>query len=128
MILGGFDIELAGAVIAGNDMNVVLRSLRGAWPQAIVETSDGTSVITIATAITQRWSAPCEVFIYEHRASYESWTANGLTVENANEMIAVAVESDGMSFVVNDPNAPTVILVRELMDAVTQNRWLALAA
>jgi hypothetical protein len=71
---------------------------------------------------------PCEVFIYEHRAAYDSWTASGLTEANAHQMISVALESDGIAFVVNDAEAPTVTLVGELMDAVKNNRWLALAA
>ncbi len=94
----------------------------------MVESSDGTVLLPVGTALRQRWPVPSEVFIYKTRAAYESWTALGLTDENADEMVAVTVEPDCTSFVVSKPDAPSGAIVDEMIEAVMSNRRFALAA
>jgi hypothetical protein len=73
------------------------------------------------------WPTPSEAFIYESHAAYESWTASGLTHANADKMLAVTLEHDCISFVVNDRLGTTAAIVGDMMDSVRENRWLALA-
>jgi hypothetical protein len=126
-MIGGVDTALVGPVLGG-DLDVLLRAARAVWPLAIVESDDGTVVKKIGEALRLRWDAPCEFFIYENRAAYESWSAHGLTDGSANKIVTVMVEPDCISFVVGDDDGPTASIVRETVDALTKNRWFALAA
>jgi hypothetical protein len=126
-MIGGVDIALPGPVLAG-DMDVLLRAARAEWPRAVVEDGDGTIVVQIGDALRRPWDVPCEVFIYEDREAYESWTAHGLTEQNANTIVSVMVERDCISFVVGDSIGPTASIVAQTIYAVRNNRWLALAA
>lgn len=43
-------------------------------------------------------------------------------------MLAVTLDTDCISFVVNEEGGATAAIVRDMIDSVRQNRWLALAA
>ncbi len=119
-MIGGYDTVLPGLVL-GEDLDFLLRATRAAWPQAVVE-SDGGTVSKIGDALRLRWDAPCEFFIYEHRAAYESWAAHGLTDENANTIITVMVEPDCVSFVADVATGPAAAVVREALESLEKNR------
>jgi hypothetical protein len=126
-MIGGVDIPFTGTVLDG-DVDVLLRAARAAWPHAFVESGDGTFAEPIGRAVRVRWSAPAEMFVYESPEAYASWTASGLTEENADKMVAVTLEADCISFVVNDEGGTTGAIVRDMVESVRENRWLALAA
>jgi hypothetical protein len=125
-MIGGYDVLLPGLVLP-DDMDVLLRASRAAWPSAMVESGDGQTLLTVGEALRVRWPISGEVFIYKTRGAYASWTASGLTDENANEMVAITLEQDCIAFVVSDAAAPTSTMVDEMIEAVKENRWLALA-
>lgn len=126
-MIGGVDFPLSGPVVA-DDMDVLLRGARAEWPEAVVEDGAGNFVVVIDAALRMRWSIPSEAFIYENRAAYESWTACGLTHQNAHQMVSVSLESDCISFVVSDLAAPSASIVAGMVEGVEKNRWLARVA
>lgn len=125
-MIGGHDVSLLGTVHPG-DADVLLRASRAAWPKSVVESGDGSIVVPVGQALRLQWPVPSEVFVYETHAAYESWTASGLTTENATHMVAITIENDCISFVVNAATGPTTSLVEEMIQALKENRWLALA-
>jgi hypothetical protein len=126
-MIGGVDIAFTGTVLNG-DIDVLLRAARAAWPRAFVETGDGSFAAPVGDTFRVQWPVPSEVFIYESRAAYESWTASGLTDDNARKMVALTLEADCISFVVNEEGGATAAIARDMIESVRENRWLALAA
>ena len=126
-MIGGVDIAFTGTVLDG-DIDVLLRAARAVWPAAFVESGDGSFAAPVGKTFRVQWPVPSEAFIYESRAAYESWTGSGLTDENANKMVAFTIEADCISFVVNDEGGATAAIVRDMIESVRENRWLALAA
>jgi len=120
-MIGGHDVSLTGPVLR-DDMEVLLRAARAAWPSAVLESGDGETQMPIGEAIRHQTAMPSEVFLYKNRGAYESWTASGLTEENAEEMVAITAETDCLSFVLNDPAASTGSIVTEMIEAVRENR------
>jgi hypothetical protein len=45
-MIGGHDVSVDGPVLS-DDMDVLLRSARAAWPQALVESGDGRTLVSI---------------------------------------------------------------------------------
>lgn len=125
-MIGGHDIFAPGRVFP-EDIDVLLRAFRVIWPSGVVESGDGEFVLSIADALRRSWPIPSELFIYESDAAYKSWTASGLTDENADAMISVTLEDDGIAFVVDDAEAPTGAMLKDVMSAVSANRrrWAA---
>ena len=125
-MIGGIDIMFEGRV-APDDFDVILRIARAFWSSAFVESGDGTIAVGIGAALRTPWAIPCELFLYENRAAYASWTADGLTDQNADQLISVSVEEDCISFVVSGEKTPSHELAAAIIDALRRNRWLALA-
>lgn len=120
-MIGGFDIAMLGAA-ASEDVDVLLRSTRAAWPHGVLESADGDFVAALGAALNRHWTSPNEFFVYDHPDAYESWTEFGLTDENADRMISVTVEADGVFFVVHEQGSKTHALVEDLMRALQQHR------
>ena len=109
------------------DVDLILRAARAAWPCGFVETGDGSFKANVGAAFRKAWAVPSELFIYEDFAAYDSWTAHGLTDDNATKMVAVTFDADCISFVVNDKGGPTAATVAAIIDAIRENRWRWLA-
>src|SRR4051812_40988117 len=115
-MIGGFDQTLVGAVSSG-EIAQILRLIAGAWPDFVVEPADGTEVFKGGDDRTRLWTVPCELFVYDSRAAYESWTTDGLTDDNAARMISINAEADAISFVVDAPGSETGRHVSMLIEA-----------
>lgn len=122
-MIGGFDIELPGAVDT-YDGDRLLRLIRAGWPGAWVEFDDGPEgeVVDLSAAIRRSVPPPPEMFIYRSEADAASWTAHGRTDENADRMIAVMMTGDSIAFVVDGPESESGRLVRSTIAALAQHR------
>jgi len=118
-MINGHDVEVEMPVDSVA-IDVLLRTVRAAWPHAVVENGGG-NTCTIGDAIRLRWILPTELFIYETRDAYESWTASGLTDENGDKLMALTLESDCISFVVSAQTAPSAQIVDVVIEAIKMN-------
>jgi hypothetical protein len=119
-MIGGYDILFGGHVQRG-DVDVLLRCVRAFWPSAYVESGDG-SLTSPAAEFLRREDLPSEFYIYEDRAAFEHWSAEGLTDDNAARMISVTIDGQGISFVVNAPGGVTAQLVADVTFNIRENR------
>ena len=122
-MIGGVDLAFPGAVLEG-DLDAILRATRASWPRAFVESSDGSFAAPVEEALRRWWPIESEIFVYDSREAYESWTASGLTDENAEKMIAITVDAEYIAFVVSSERGATAAMARELMESVRYKRWL----
>ena len=120
-MIGGFD-RILGGETSEYEIDRILRLVGVFWPRCVVESGEGSRVAEGSDAAARGWSIPCEIFIYESRDAFASWTAHGLTDDNAAKMVAITVEPDAMSFVVNAEESETARLVSVVIEAVRELR------
>src|SRR4051794_17965669 len=118
-MIGGFDRTLVGRS-SRDDIGLMFRLISERWPDFVVELADGSAVLDGRDDALRTLSVPSEFFVYESKGSYDSWTARGLTQENAERMISVTVERDAISFVVNAADSETARQVSVLIRAIQE--------
>ena len=120
-MIGGDDIVLSGASSV-EDIDMILRLLRHAWPSAIFEGvfPDATDPVVL----TQPFPAQAmkEVFAYRNPDSFASWKRAGRTEENAGSVVFVTIAIDEIAFVVDGQEGPTGVLVQDIITALTERR------
>ena len=120
-MIGGDDLVLPGATSA-DDVDAILRLVVAFWPDAVFEVAaveGGEPIRTSRPFPAARWA---DVFAYRDDASFTSWKQSGLTPTNAGAAIYVAVEADAISFVVDDRDSSTGLLVRDVIGALEHAR------
>jgi hypothetical protein len=111
MDISGVDVELLGNP-SRDDIDLLIRAARAVWPKCIIE--EDRKVYTCRQAIHRHWPIPCEMFIYKTMDTLKSWTESGLTELNANELLSVQVQKDGMFFVVNSKGSAPFSIIEAL--------------
>lgn len=120
-MIGGIDISYA--VTADVEaVRVMLRVTRAHWQTSVVEMDEDGRVLSIPEAYRLRWSIPCEFFLYENREALRQWTEHGRTDENAERMVYVIVQPDGIYFVVDAERSSSHALVLAIIDALNHHR------
>jgi hypothetical protein len=114
-MIGGFDVAVIGKTCL-EDVVSLLRVARREWEHAVVEVGGSDETMPIADAIKKPSSLTNEFFIYENWVAHESWTELGLTDENADQVISVIVEKDGISFVVDTPDSASGKIVEKMKE------------
>ena len=120
-MMGGLDIQELGPV-SREDVDLLLRRVRIQWPDAILETADGASTLSLGDALKEPMVIPCEFFLYETHDAYEAWTRDGYTEEYRSSMVSVFVEADCIAFVVDAPDSQSHELVLQALEAIRTNR------
>jgi hypothetical protein len=120
-MIGGDDLVLEGTP-RGSELDFAVRWLRREWRQAVVDVP-GRGVLPISSERLFPLTDAAEAFIYRDRNSFESWRETGLTEQNSDALIWIAVNDDCLVFVIDDRSSPLGRLVCELIESLEQNRW-----
>jgi hypothetical protein len=120
-MIGGDDLVLEG-IPRGSELDFAVRWLRREWRQAVVDVP-GRGALPISSEALFPLTHAAEAFIYRDRGSFESWRQEGLTEQNSDALIWIAVNDDCLVFVIDDRDSPLGRMVRELIESLEQNRW-----
>lgn len=121
MKIGGFDISMSANIIH-QDVDVLLRLARIAWPNGVIDIEDYS--VPLATAPKMRWPIPCELFIYKSSKAQEIANEEGITPRCKKDIICVYIHRDGIDFVVCAKNSATASLVKDIITAIKENQRL----
>lgn len=100
MMIGGCDIPFPPGY-----EGVIFRTVRELWPEGYLEGSDGPIPLNIEGA------PKGEVFFYRDMAAYQSWTDHGARDDNADLMVHLLWDLEGVTVVVGSLEHP---LLRKL--------------
>ena len=120
-MIGGIDLYLKGRTHY-NDADLIVRFIRWYWKKAIIDVPGVYNPTPIWNPGLFPVKKGDEFFIYANLDAYESWTEHGRTTKNANDLIFIIVESDCISFVVDNSISGTFFLVKELRKSIRRNR------
>lgn len=120
-MIGGDDLVLEGSP-RGSELDFAVRWLRREWRQAVVDVP-GRGVFPISSEALYPLTDAPEAFIYRDCSSFESWRRDGLTEQNSDALLWIAVNEDCLVFVIDDRDSPLGRMVRELIEGLEQNRW-----
>ena len=126
-MIGGDDLLVEGPTTM-SDVDLALRMLMRKWREAVIEDDRGRVHMSSDPDL---WPLPRinELFVYRDQASFDSWKSEGLTDENAEAVVWISIQTDAISFVMNDRESPTGRVVQEVTEAITRNRrWLGYAS
>lgn len=117
--MGGADIQVPGGVDRG-DIDFVLRFLRLAWPNGILD--DGTGTPAPLRALATHNLGHEEYFVYETPDAFALWSKEGFTDEASSSLVYLTVEDDALCFVVDALSSTAGSIVEQLVDALVENR------
>jgi hypothetical protein len=122
-MIGGDDMHLKlDPGPNAEDIDFVLRMIRGIWPKAVVEdlTHDEMTAVAIDEMFPARLSR--ELLIYRDAAALAAWEEHGATSETQPTLIHVLAGDNGLTFVVDARGSEMGSLVDDMMTALVSNR------
>jgi hypothetical protein len=80
----------------------LLRAAWVVWPDGVVESDTDPKVYSYVEALKKPWLVPCELFLYKDMEARQSWIDGGKTDLNTNYMLAVNIQDNEVSFVMDN--------------------------
>jgi hypothetical protein len=121
MEIGGYDISFPHKMTKAA-VGMLLRSMRTAWPGAIVEDDNAAWSVPIDVAVRQGVNPPADFFVYENVDVRNGIDELGVMPEFQERMIYVMAGADGFDFVVGSKKGPTAKIIDDIIDSITHNR------
>jgi hypothetical protein len=123
MSFGREDLVLEGTPTS-DDVERLLRCLRGYWPRAVAARADQEIVEPLhlhqpGWTVARRWK---EFFVCEDLRALRSWSEQGAIAENADTMVHILATRDSLTAVVDDANGPLGRLLRGVLATIERAR------
>lgn len=123
MEIGGSDFIFKHSWEDVQALSEIVKVLRAAWPEMVVEDGDTGQGISSELVETDDLKVflqllyPSELMFYENENWRQAWSRDGATEETKGKMIHVLVGSDQGTIVVDDPGEPVAKKVLEVVGA-----------
>jgi hypothetical protein len=101
-MIGRHDVSFRSET-PGQTVEGVVRIVRAAWSEAIVENAETGEILPGDRVGVAR--LPVELLIYQGEVARDSWAKHGAIAENSNSMIHVLCGEASITVVVDDPLA-----------------------
>jgi hypothetical protein len=128
-MIGGADIviEYPGAMRASGGLDIAVRRIASRWPTFVLQDAATGSRFDSYREIP--FASLSEIFVYRDVNAFESWKDLGADASNANSMVHLIAEDQGITIVVDDRADPTMAsIVREIRDLLTGSQSFVRAA
>jgi len=112
MEIGGYDISIKSGV-TDIMFHFLFRAAETLWPDGVLEVEGCVEIIALRDLHGRIPKIPSSFYLYENAEAQEAWTRDGLTKKNANQIISVTVDNDGIDFVIDRPDGGLARFIRD---------------